>query len=104
MSTTTAVVLAIFGCTGFWELVKYIIQVRSTKRSASDEALLAILHEMIYPMLEIVVTRPGEVVGYNEMDRIRQLYEPYKRLGGNGTVEARYEIAETYKRIPDEVV
>lgn len=102
--TFLALALACLGGTGFWSFVQMIYRTKSKKKSAEGEALLAILHDMIYPALEVVVTRPGEIVGYEEMDRIRRLYEPYKKLGGNGTVESRFKIAEAYRRVPDEVI
>ena len=98
------ILIAVFGCTGFWSFVQWFAASRRKVRTASEEALLAILHDMIYPMLEHIVLRPGENVGYEEMDRVRRLYEPYQKLGGNGTVEARYRIAEGYHRVPDEVI
>lgn len=92
-------VSTIFACTGFWELVRYLIATRRTKRTASDDADLAVIHELIYPKLEDCILRGN--VGIEEFDRIDKLYKPYKELGGNGTVERRYLMVEKLPRFDD---
>ena len=82
------IIAAVFACTGFWELVRYLIDKKTKSISAEQEAHLAVLHELIYPKLEKAVI-DGKV-GIEELDRIDTLYQPYKKLGGNGIIERRY--------------
>lgn len=93
------IIIAIFGCLGFWELVRYLIESRRKKKSALEQATLALLHETIYPLLEEAVLRGN--VGIEEFDRIDNLYQPYTRLGGNGTVRRRYELVVNLPRTDD---
>lgn len=91
--------LTIFGCVGFWEVVRYLLESRHDKHSALEEATLALIHETLYPLLEEAVLRGS--VGIEEFDRIDNLYKPYSRLGGNGTIKRRYELVAEMPRVDD---
>ena len=99
MNSATQIIVTIVACTGFWEFVRWVFATIHTKRSADDEALLAILHEMVYPKLEECIIR--QQVGLEEFDRIDKLAQPYFALGGNGTVRRRYDMAHDLPRIDD---
>ena len=92
--------LAIFGSLGFWEFLKFLIQSKRKKKSAEQEALLALLQAHLYPMLEKIYFRG--VIGYDEATNIDQLYSPYRRLGGNSVVKSRYELVAKLERVKDE--
>ena len=96
------VTLTIFGSLGFWELIKYIISSRRTKRTAEAEALLSMLHYLLYPALEKIYFRG--VVGYDEFDMVASLYNSYRRLGGNGTTERRFQQVDALPRVKDEEI
>lgn len=95
----TQVIVTILGCMGFWELLRYILESRRKKKTALEEATLALIHETLYPLLEEAVLRG--YVGIEEFDRIDNLYRPYERLGGNGTTKRRYDIVQDLPRTDD---
>lgn len=99
MTTTVEIVIAVFACTGFWQFVQYLIDTHRTKRTATEEATVAILHELVYPKLEECILRGS--VGLEEYDRIDYLVQPYLRLGGNGTVKRRFDMVTELPRIDD---
>lgn len=92
-------VVTMFGSLGFWELLKYLISSRKTKKTAEAEGILALLHNELYPVIEKVYFR-GKV-GYEEFDNLTHLYEPYIKLGGNSTLKRRYEDIAKFERIKD---
>ncbi len=92
-------VIAVFACTGFWEFCRYLFESKRKKRTATEDGLLAVLHELIYPKLEDAIL-DGEV-GIEEFDRIDNLAQPYFKLGGNGTVRRRYEMCIDLPRVDD---
>lgn len=95
----TQVIITVLGCMGFWELLRYLLESRRKKKTALEEATLALLHETLYPLLEKAVLRGS--VGIEEFDRIDNLYRPYERLGGNGTIKRRYDIVSDLPRTDD---
>lgn len=95
----TQVIITILGCMGFWELLRYILESRRKKKTALEEATLALIHETLYPLLEGAVLSGS--VGIEEFDRIDNLYKPYERLGGNGTIKRRYDIVQDLPRTDD---
>lgn len=95
-------IITISGSLGFWEFLKYIISTRKKKKSAEAEGILALLHNELYPAIERVHFRG--VVGYDELENIAHMYEPYTRLGGNGTLKRRYETIQDYKRVKDDTL
>lgn len=64
----------LLGSQGLWELLKMVYKNHNSKRTASEDAELAILHEMIYPKLEECILE--DRVGIEEFDRIDKLYQP----------------------------
>lgn len=96
---TREIILAIFGSMGMWELLRFLIESRTQKKSTQEEAILALIHETLYPLLDEAVLRGS--VGIEEFDRIDNLYSPYHRLGGNGTIKRRYDIVSELPRTDD---
>ena len=94
--------MTIFGSLGFWELLKYMISSRKTKKSAEAEALLSISQYLLYPALERIYFR-GKV-GYDEYEMIASLYGAYIRLGGNGTIKRRFDQIDALPRVKDEEI
>ena len=87
-----SLVIAIFTSTGFWAFITFIIQRRDTKNSAESQMLKGLAHDRICYLGECYIKQ-----GYVTQDQYQNihdyLYEPYTRLGGNGTA----------KKIMDEV-
>ena len=93
-------ILTIFGSMGFWEFFKFLIVSKKKKKSAEQEALLALLQAQLYPMLKKIYFRG--VIGYEEATNIDQLYRPYRRLNGNSVIKSRYEQVAKFERVKDE--
>lgn len=95
-------ILTMFGSLGFWEFLKHIIMTRRKKKTAEQEALLSISQYLLYPKLEEIYFR-GKV-GYDEMEMVTSLFKAYRRLGGNGTTERRYEQVDALPRVKDDEI
>lgn len=102
MEMTIKLITIIFSGLGFWEFLKYIIQSRKKKKSAEAGALLSILHYLLYPELERIYFRG--CVGYEEFDMVAALYSAYTSLGGNGTIERRFDQVNALPRVKDEEI
>lgn len=93
-----AIILAVIGSGGFWSVMQLIAQKHSEKRSATARLLLGLSHEQILEQCAFYENRgyikPDE---YAELERY--LYEPYKKLGGNGAVEREMQ---KIKALPSE--
>lgn len=92
MTTTEiviTVIVAVFGSTGFWSFIQSI---RDKKKEASGdraderEMLLGIGYDRLMHLCHKYIDR-----GYITVDELRDLnkylYQPYRKLGGNGTAE-----------------
>lgn len=74
-----AIILAIFGSTAFWELLKWLLDRRSTK----TKLLIGLAHNQLVATCETYIERG--YITLEEYNSLRQyLYEPYIELGGNG--------------------
>lgn len=89
MNSYVLAIIAIFASTGFWQFIMMLWQSKQKNDSALEKAVKAILHDKIYDRAEQYIRRDGITV--RELDNLRQLYEPYKALGGNGTGQQLYE-------------
>lgn len=102
IETVIKLIITIFGSLGFWEFLKYLISSRKSKKTAEAEALLSISQYLLYPELEQIYFRG--CVGYDEFEMIASLYNAYKRLGGNGSVERRFNQVDALPRVRDEEI
>lgn len=77
-----AIVVAIFGSTGFWSW----LQNRGRKKSAETRLLMGIAYSKIIDRCTEYINR-----GYVNTDEYHELehylFRPYKEMGGNGTAE-----------------
>ena len=82
----TTIIVAIFGSTGFWALITNLIMTRSHRKTAEAEMLMGLGHDRIVYLGEKYIKR-----GYITKDEYENLhdylYEPYKKLNGNGTAK-----------------
>lgn len=86
METIAAIVVAIFGCTGFWTLVQFLIQRHYEKDSKQGKMLKGLGHDRICYLAEEYVRR-GYITKEEYENLHDYLYVPYKDLGGNGTAQ-----------------
>lgn len=75
-------VLTVFGSVGFWQLIQHILD----RKSIIREMVLGLAYDRLLHLCEKYLDR-----GWIETDELadlnRYLYEPYRKLGGNGTAE-----------------
>lgn len=89
----------IFASTGFWTLINRILDKRSDRRMM----VLGLTYLGIKMSCKAILDR-----GYVQMEELedleKYLYEPYKRMGGNGTAEAMLmKIKQLPNKPPKEV-
>lgn len=89
------ILLAIFGCTGFWQLILWLVQSRASKKSTEHKALTGLLHDRIFSLCNRYID-VGSITA-EEYRNLLALYEPYQALGGNGTARA---LKEEVDRLP----
>ena len=94
--TILTIILAIFGSTGFWALVTQII----SSRSASNQMLMGLCYERLVTKCKNYIHQ-----GYIPIDEFedlhKYLYDPYKKMGGNGTAEVLMNKVYHLPRKPD---
>lgn len=100
---TLAVVFAILASSGFWAFITVIVQKHlenkysvSSRESVEREMLIGLAHDRILSLGMKYIQR-----GYitrDEYENINQyLYEPYSKLGGNGSAK---KIMEELNKLP----
>lgn len=91
-----SIIVAMFASTGFWAFLTYLMQRRDMRNSAESQMLKGLAHDRICYLGEKYIKQ-----GYVTSDQFQNLhdylYEPYKRLGGNGTAE---KIMEEVRDLP----
>lgn len=92
-------VIAILGSTGLWEAIKLIINhfiqksdKKSDKLSLEQSALLGLLHDRLFALLNDYLGRESLTV--EEYSNLKAMYEPYVALGGNGTIKRMFDQVE----------
>lgn len=94
-STIITIVITLFASSGFWTLILAIYNNRHKAKSAEVEMILGLGHDRIYELCKEVL-RTGEMTEA-EYDNIRHLYDPYVKLGGNGTAAKLMKQVEDMK-------
>lgn len=90
-----AIVIAIFGSTGFWAFLQGLRDKkyrRFDQRDAMAKGTMALLHSQIYQLAKTVIKR-GSITP-SELDDLESLYAPYSALGGNSTGTTYYNRAK----------
>lgn len=93
------IILAIFGCSGFWALVQAIVAHFLSKKSNENKALIGLLHDRIYALCNQYIEQ--DFVTANQYKNLMALYEPYKALGGNSTAAFLKEQVDKLERKVD---
>lgn len=83
---TLAVILAIFGSTGFWNFLIAYMQEHRKKKSPRDRLIMGLGHDKICDRCAKYLQR-GHITKDEYEDLRKYLYEPYRDMGGNGTCE-----------------
>ena len=85
-SVLGTLVVSIFASTGFWAFITTMIQRRDKKKDGEANMLRGLGHDRICYLGECFIKRGNISKGEYENLKV-YLYEPYKKLGGNGTAE-----------------
>lgn len=97
-----AVLISILGTllasTGFWAFLTKILD----KRSAKTKMILGLGHDRIMT-LQMEYIKRGKITR-SEYENLRKyLYEPYKKMGGNGLVERLMKEIDKLDVVPDSI-
>lgn len=80
------VIGAVFASGGFWTFLTYMIQRKDNKDSAESQMLKGLGHDRIC-YLGAKYIKQGYITKDDYENLHDYLFEPYKKLGGNGTAE-----------------
>lgn len=81
---------------GFWALITKFLD----KKSAKTKMLLGLGHDRIM-WLGMKYVEKGQITQGEYENLYKYLYEPYKRMGGNGSAERLMREVDKLKIVPD---
>lgn len=94
--TLTAILLTLLASSGFWAFVMAFLD----KKSAKNKMLLGLGHDRIMSLGMSYVAKG--VITQSEYENLNKyLYEPYKKMGGNGTAKRLMDEVNKLKIVPD---
>ena len=91
-----SIVLAIFASGGFWAFITSLVNKRSDKKDANSRMILGLGHHQIKELCEKYIAQ-GWISSDDYEDLVKYLYEPYHKMGGNGTVK---KLMQTVEKLP----
>ena len=91
-----AILTTLLASTGFWAFVTKIVD----KKSAKTKLLLGLAHGQIIQIGMLYINR-GQITKSEYEDLYKYYYEPYKKMGGNGTAERLMKEIDKLKMVPD---
>ena len=84
IQTIVSIIVAVLASSGLWAFLLN----RSNKKDAKSDMLMGLAHDRILYLGKSYLERSPTYVTMDEYDKLKNyLYEPYIRLGGNGTAE-----------------
>lgn len=93
-----AILLTLLASSGFWAFVMS----RTERKSAKNKMLLGLGHDRIM-YLGMKYVEKGEITQGEYENLNKYLYEPYKKMGGNGTAERLMQEVNRLKMVPDRI-
>ena len=84
-----AIIAAVFASTGFWTFVTVLVQKKMEKKDAKTQMILGLGHDRIKYLCESYLAR-GWLTSDDYEDLDKYLYQPYIKMGGNGTAEKMF--------------
>lgn len=93
------IVCSFIASSGFWAL----IQSRLSKNDSKSRMLVGLGHDRIIE-LGMIYIRRGCITQDEYENLVEYLYEPYKKLGGNGTAKRVIEEIDKLPIVSNEVV
>lgn len=91
-----SVLVTLLASTGFWAFVNKFID----KKSNKTKLLLGLAHGQIMSLGMKYIKR-GNITKSEYEDLYKYYYEPYRRMGGNGTAERMMREIDKLKIVPD---
>lgn len=95
-NTLVTVLITLLASSGFWAFVSMLFE----KKSARSKMLLGLGHDRII-YLGMKYIENGEITQGEYENLQKYLYEPYKKMGGNGMAERLMEEVKKLKVVPD---
>ena len=92
MDVVIGIAVAVFASSGFWQLILYKVQQRSTKKTALDLAMMFLLRQDLIARCDYWLDRDHIPIG--EWTSIVEENRLYHDLGGNGDLKERMESLE----------
>ena len=98
-NTLVTVLITLLASSGFWAFVSMVME----KKSARSKMLLGLGHDRILYLCEKYITK-GEITQSEYENLNKYLYDPYKKMGGNGVAERFMQEVNKLKLVPDHYV
>lgn len=95
-NTIITILVTLLASSGFWAFVMAMIE----KKSVKNKMLLGLAHDRII-FLAMQYVAKGEITQGEYENLNKYLYEPYKKMGGNGTAERLMQEVNRLKIVPD---
>lgn len=90
------IVAATLASSGLWSLILYLVQRRDTKKDALTRMILGLGYREITGLC-IAYLKRGYITKDEYEDLVKYLFDPYKDLGGDGTVD---KLVDEVKKLP----
>lgn len=90
------ILCALLASTGFWAFITKVVD----KKSAKNKMLLGLGHDRIM-YLGMQYVKHGQITQSEYENLYKYLYEPYKSMGGNGSVNRLMREVDKLKIVPD---
>lgn len=81
-----ALITSVFASTGLWSLISWAIQRKAQKKDDLTRLILGLGHDRIIHLCVKYIKR-GYITKDEYEDLMKYLFDPYTKLGGNGTAE-----------------
>ena len=96
INTIITVLITLLASSGFWALIMHLVD----RKSAKAKMLLGLGHDRIM-FLGMKYVERGKI-SQGEYENLHEyLYEPYKKMGGNGTAERLMKEVDKLEIVPD---
>jgi len=95
-SIIITILCTLLAANGFWALISRIID----KKSLNSRMLLGLAHDRIM-WIGMKYVEKGQITQSEYENLYKYLYEPYKKMGGNGSVERLMREVDKLKIVHD---
>jgi len=96
IGTIITILSTLLASAGFWAFLTNVVD----KKSAKSKMLLGLGHDRIMTLGMEYIKR-GKITQGEYENLYKYLYEPYKKMGGNGTAERLMREVDKLEIVPD---